>query len=329
MTPDVVVVGSFVQDLTFRCAEFPEAGETVLGEFAGGPGGKGSNQAVAARRAGVRTRFIGGVGRDSFATGARQFQRAEHIDSICVAKPGYRTATAVVTVDGAGRNRIVVAIGASAHLSPSDVPARLLRGAKVVVCQHEASLAVNRHVFRAGRRLGATTILNPAPMRDDFDPAILQLVDVLIPNESEFVALLARYRSATPQAAAGLPPPDGDLLRSLGPDELQQLCRIFGVPTVIVTLGDRGCFVSLPDRCEHLPAHAVTPVDSTGAGDAFVGAFSAGLVKFQADVLTAARFANAAAAISVTRQGTSESMPRAAEITRLLKTPAPKRPPRR
>jgi len=192
MRPRVVVVGSFVQDLTWKCVQFPRAGETVIGTFVTGPGGKGSNQAVACARAGVPTLFVGAVGRDVFADGARRFYRAEGIGARFVVKPRHATGTAAIFVDSEAQNEIIVALGASAQLRPRDVDPGLIRGAKVLVCQHEASLTVNAHAFRAARRAGATTVLNPAPMRADFDPAILELTDVLIPNESEFVALVNR-----------------------------------------------------------------------------------------------------------------------------------------
>ncbi len=314
MKPAVVVVGSYVQDLTWRCAELPRAGETVVGKFAAGPGGKGSNQAVAAARAGVPTAFIGALGRDEFAGVARAFYRAEGIAARFVTKPPHATGTAAILVDAAGQNQIIVALGANAALAPRDVPVSSIHGARVVVCQHETNLAVNAHVFRLARRAGATTVLNPAPMRADFDPRILALTDVLLPNESEFDALVRQldlaprknFRAAT--------------LAARSPAVLHGVCRRLGVPTVIVTLGARGCFVSQRDGFTALGAHRVKVVDTTGAGDAFAGGFSAGLVKFAGDHLAAARFANAVAALSATKFGTAPSMPTARAIAKFLRT---------
>ena len=313
MRPRVVVVGSFVQDLTWKCAQFPRAGETVIGTFVTGPGGKGSNQAVACARAGVPTLFVGAVGRDVFADGARRFYRAEGIGARFVVKPRHATGTAAIFVDSEAQNEIIVALGASAQLRPRDVDPGLIRGAKVLVCQHEASLTVNAHAFRAARRAGATTVLNPAPMRADFDPAILELTDVLIPNESEFVALVNRLGGRS----AGL---EESALAALAPEDLHRLCRALAVPSVIVTLGRRGCFVSLTGGSHtHLAGHGgLKVVDTTGAGDAFIGGFAAGLVRYGGDVLAAARQANAVAALSVTRFGTAPSMPREAQIRRFL-----------
>jgi len=325
MKPAVVVVGSFVQDLTFACEKFPMAGETTLGKFVTGPGGKGSNQAVAAARSGVVTRFIGAVGQDAFAAGAARFHRAEGIHSRLVPKPGHATATAGIIVNRAGENEIVVAIGASAQLRAGDVPASWLAGARVVVGQHEANLATNAYVFRRARRSGATTVLNPAPMRADFDPAVLRHVDVLIPNESEFVALVHRLPACAVLAGKSPFNANGAFcaahLTAVPPAALQQLCRAIGVAVVIVTLGKRGCFVSLPDRGAQLPAYPVKVVDSTGAGDAFVGGFAAGLVKFDGNPLAAARFGNVVAALSVTKFGAACSMPSQKAIAKFLKAP--------
>lgn len=325
MNPAVVVVGSYVQDLTWRCAALPHAGETVVGRFVTGPGGKGSNQAVAAARAGAATGFVGAVGRDAFARAARAFYRAEKISARFVEKPRRATGTAAILVDAAGQNQIIVALGANGALTPADVPASLVRRARVVLCQHETHLAVNAHVFRLARRAGVTTVLNPAPMRADFDPRILRLTDVLLPNESEFIALasqLGLWSAATRRRfESGLVRPHSKAPRATDPlprKTFHALCRKLGVPTVIVTLGARGCFVSQCDRYTLLRAHRVKAVDTTGAGDAFAGGFAAGLVKFDGDQLAAARFANAVAALSVTKFGTAPSMPTTREIARFI-----------
>lgn len=313
MKPQVVVVGSFVQDLTWKCAAFPQAGETVVGTFVTGPGGKGSNQAVAAGRAGARTLFVGAVGRDAFATEAKKFYRAEGIGARFVEKPPHATGTAGILVNAAGQNEIIVALGANAALRPTDVPAAALDSARVVVTQHETDLGTVAAVLRTAHRAGATTVHNPAPMRADFDPALLRHVDILIPNESEFAALMAlrkipAAKKLTAAAVATLPPAN-----------LHALCRTLGVPTVIVTLGAKGVLVSQASGPTLIPALKVKVVDTTGAGDAFCGGFAAGLVKFDGDILAAARFGNVVAALSVTKFGTAPSMPTTREIAAFLK----------
>ena len=301
MKPSIVVVGSFVRDLAFRCSSFPSAGETVLGTFTSGPGGKGSNQAVAAARAGVATRFVGAVGHDSLGAEAARFLRSEGIDARLPAKPGHSTGAAAIIVDSSSQNEIVVAIGASAALRPRDVPGRLIHGARVVICQGEANAEVNLHAFRIARGLGAVTVLNPAPMGPRFDRRILAVTDILVPNEHEFAALTGCRPARSPGA-------------------VHRAARSLGVPTVIVTLGRAGCLVSTASGWETLPGHRVRTVDTTGAGDAFVGGFAAGLVRFRGDLIRAARFGNATAALSVTRAGTAPSMPRRGEIDRFLRS---------
>lgn len=313
MQPQVVVVGSFVQDLTWRCAAFPQAGETVVGTFVTGPGGKGSNQAVAAGRAGARTLFIGAVGSDAFAADAKKFYRAEGIAARFIEKPAETTGTAGILVNASGQNEIIVALGANAALRPADVPVAALRSALVVVTQHENDLRTVAAVLRAARRAGAVTIHNPAPMRADFDPALLRHVDILIPNESEFAALINL------RAARGAKKLSAAQVAALPTTTLHALSRSLGVTHVLITLGAKGVLVSRPEGPTLIPSHRVKVVDTTGAGDAFCGGFAAGLVKFNGDLLAAARFGNAVAALSVTKFGTAPSMPTAKEIARFLK----------
>jgi len=312
----VVVVGSFVQDLCWRCREFPQAGETIVGVFRTGPGGKGSNQAVAAGRAGARTLFVGAVGRDVFGREAKAFYRTEGIAARFAEKLRQATGTAAILVNESGQNEIVVALAANAFLAKADVPAAALQKAEVVVVQLESNLATATYVLRTAQRAGVTTVLNLAPMRADFDPAMLADVDVLIPNETEFAALvnLLPVTGRRDFAEADL-----EALAS-APEELHALCRKLGPATVIVTLGKRGCFVSRVDGHASIAAHSgIKVVDTTGAGDAFVGGFAAGWVKTRGDVVAAARFGNAVAALSVTKAGTAPSMPTKAEIARFLK----------
>jgi len=312
--PKVVVVGSYVQDLTWKCRDFPRPGETTVGVFKTGPGGKGSNQAVAAGRAGVDTLFVGAVGCDDFAAQARSFYRAEKIACRLASKPAHPTGTAAIVVNATGQNEIVVALGANGHLKKADVPAGALRHARVVVSQLESNLATTAHVLKTAHKAGATTVLNPAPMRPDFSTALLAQVDILIPNETEFAALV-NLLPKTGVSAFG-----EAAIKDLPAAGLHDLCRKLGVPVVIVTLGSRGCFVSRTDGYTFIPAHTgLKVVDTTGAGDAFVGGFAAGLVSCRGDIVDAARFGNIVAALSVTKFGTAPAMPRVREIARFLR----------
>jgi ribokinase len=323
MKSPVVVVGSFVQDLAFYTKHFPLPGETVVGDFRPGPGGKGFNQAVAAARAGIGTLFVGAVGPDGAAARARQFARGAGLHVHLAEKPKHATGAAAITVNGAGQNHIIISLGANLGLKPRDIPLSLLAPAQVVVCQGESDYATVGYVLRTARRNGAITVLNPAPMRPEFDPAVLRHAEVLIPNESEFTALVKRCPSCATLLRSAPYNAGGEFteatLHALGPDALHRLCRCLQVPVVIVTLGARGCFVSQPDVYLRIHAHDVEVVDTAGAGDAFVGGFAAGLVKFRHNIFEAAHYASAVAALSVMQPGTAPSMPIAREIARFLK----------
>lgn len=312
-SPSVLVVGSLMQDLTFACATFPRAGETIVGKLRSGQGGKGSNQAIACGRTGVRTAFVGAVGEDSFAVKVENFYRQQRILCHLARKPKASTGTAVILLDAAGQNQIVIEPGANASLAPRDVPASWLSDAKVVVTQLESNLATTAQVLRRARRNGAITVLNPAPMRSEFDASLLQCVDVLIPNESEFASLV--------RLLPGMEQPDFSpaQLAKLDDDAMHQLCRRMDVATVIVTLGVKGCLVSTEQGWTKVPAHSVrNVVDTTGAGDAFCGGFAAGLVR-TGNLVEAARFGTAVAALSITRPGAADAMPTKQEIERFLR----------
>ncbi len=323
MKSAVVVIGSFVQDLAFYTKDFPRPGETVVGDFRPGPGGKGFNQAIAAARAGIPTLFIGAVGPDGSAHRIRPFARDAGLHTHFVEKPKHSTGAAVITVNGAGQNQIIISLGANLGLKPRDIPAPLLAPAQVVLCQGESDYATVGYVLRTARRNGAITVLNPAPMRPEFDPAVLRHTEVLIPNESEFTALVQQCPSCAALLRTAPYNTRGEFteetLHALTAEALHRLCRCLQVPVVIVTLGARGCFVSQPDVFLRINAHDVEVVDTTGAGDAFVGGFAAGLVKLKHNIFEAAHYASAVAALSVMQPGTAPSMPIAREIARFLK----------
>jgi ribokinase len=295
----------------------------VVGDFRPGPGGKGFNQAVAAMRAGAPTLFIGAVGRDSFGAGARRFAHAEGLRAMFAEQKKEPTGAAVIAINESGQNQIIVAAGANLALHKRDVPPAALQGAEVIVVQAESDLATTAQVLKLGRRNGAVTVFNPAPMRADLEVGLLRHVEVLIPNETEFFALVRRVPASAALLRSAAFREHGELtaenFTSLKADALHRLCRSLNVPIVIVTLGSKGCFVSQPDVYVRIQAHDVDAIDSTGAGDAFVGGFAAGLVKYKKNVIEAAHFANAVAALSVSRPGTAPSMPTAREIARFLR----------
>ncbi len=308
MASPVLVVGSFNQDLTWNTARLPAPGETTVGTFTTGPGGKGSNQAVACARTGLSTAFVGAIGDDTFGRALPAFYESEGIHHHLAIKPDHPTGNAGIWVDGTGQNEIIVALGSNLALRPADLPTGLIEAASVVLCQHEIDPAMTAWTLREAHRRGKTTILNPAPMISDFDPAVLESVSILTPNETEFADLL-RTAGHDPETA----------LARLDQAGLHQLCRKLGALTVIITLGERGCFISRSDCREMVPpVSGVKAIDTTGAGDAFVGGLASGLVQFDHDMAKAARYANTVAALSVTRRGTAPSMPRRVEIEALF-----------
>jgi ribokinase len=303
--PRVLVVGSANVDFAVRVERLPAPGETVTGgTLLVDHGGKGANQAVAARRLGAQVRFIGCVGDDASGEGVRQALAGEGIDVRgVVTVPGVATGTALIVVDAAGRNQIAVAPGANWHLTVDRAAPWIedFAWAQVVLCQLEIPPeTVAWALAEAGRR-GARTVLNPAPMRP-LPPAVLAAADCITPNAGEAERLTGLPLSG-PAGAATV----GPALLALGP-------RL-----AIVTLGEDGALVCEGAGPRIVPAFSVEAVDTTAAGDAFNGALAVGLGEGR-ELLEAVRFASAAAAIACTRPGAQASLPSRAEVDRLLAT---------
>ena len=302
--PRVLVVGSANVDFTVALARLPAPGETVTnGTLLVNHGGKGANQAVAARRLGADVRLIGCVGDDASGREVRAALAAEGIDASGVmASAEAATGTALITVDADGRNQIAVAPGANRALTVEHVTSRAddFAWAEVVVASCEVPLVTVRAALAAARRHRVPTILNPAPVPDsglDF----LDLVDYLTPNAGEASRL------------SGVPGTD-DADVSGAADAL----RARGARCVLVTLGERGVLVCGDAEAKRIPAPSVKAVDTTAAGDAFNGALAVALTEGRA--LTAALgFANAAAALACTRRGAQASLPKREEVLRLLR----------
>ncbi len=306
MAKKIVVLGSFVADVAFRAARLPAWGETLMGSgFALGPGGKGSNQAVAAARAGANVQMLSRLGDDAFGRLARDTWAADGIDASLVENCATPTGSAVILIDEVkGENAIIVVPGACFTLAPKDVEAAAaaIRSAGVLLTQLELPLDTVERGLRIAREAGVQTILNPAPAQPLSD-TLLALADFLIPNESEAALLTGLPVESVAQAEAAA--------RAL----LER-----GARCVIVTLGAQGALVCAKDAgAELVSSFSVGPVlDTTGAGDGFCGGFAAALSEGRT-VLDAARFGCATAGISVTRAGTAPSMPRRSEIDALLR----------
>jgi len=312
-TPLVTILGSYVQDHCWSVDRFPAVGETRVGRFSTGPGGKGFNQAVAAHRQGVATRFVGAIGADPLGDTARRFALAEGLDCVWQVVNEVPTATASILVDDAGRNLIVVDLAANRSLSASDAAGHIVAGTRVVLAQLETSIALVTAALRAARSVGALAMLNPAPLQPDLTPEVLALADLITPNETEFALLLAML---------GVPD-DVSELWQIDDLDLHALCRTTGVPSVVITLGEHGCFVSHGrDRRGDAAAYyrvkreSVRAVDTTGAGDAFSGALAAALAfadsgrPFSAAVM----HANRVAAISTEQVGAACAMPTRTQV---------------
>jgi ribokinase len=305
----VVVAGSINMDVVATADRHPRIGETVAGHavlyF---PGGKGANQAVAAARLGAPTTLIGRLGKDAFGDQSRTFLAAQGLDlSLVRETTDAHTGTAVITTANTD-NTIVVIPGANALVTAADVATTALAGDDIAVSQFEIPVPTVRAFFQRARAVGATTILNPAPVVE-FDRSLLGLVDVLILNETE-LGLVAKTElhehddhSRFTEAARSL---------QTGRDKI-----------ICVTLGKRGVLALVDGEPLIIAGRAVVAVDTTGAGDCYVGAVAAQLAGGR-PIRDALAYANVAASVCVQRMGAAPSMPTAAEVEMVLSTSRPR-----
>ncbi|MGY6518218.1 MAG: ribokinase [Lysobacteraceae bacterium] len=302
----VLVCGSFNLDHVWTTEQLPEPGATRSGRYASGPGGKGFNQAVGCARAGAATGFIGALGRDPAAELARSLAADNGIALFAQTVDHLPSGTAAVLVDGAGRNLIVVALGANLALSPAFVRRTVAahRGADVFLAQLESPVDTIRAGLEAAREAGQFTVLNPAPADARVDAGLLAACELVTPNETEFVAMVA---------GLGGPALDAGAVAGLDDAALLAACRVLGCPRVLVTLGGAGCVLVADGRVTHHAAAPVACLDSTGAGDAFNGALCARLTE-GATLDEAIGFATRYAGLSTERAGAALSMPTRAEL---------------
>lgn len=301
----VAILGIFVADLAFRAGRLPGIGETIAGSgFKMGPGGKGSNQAVAAARVGAKVTFISKIGRDEFGSNALATWKKEGITPRVVEMDDQSTGAAFIYVnDTNGDNAIIVVPGAAATITAADVDAAAdaIRSAAVFITQLEQPVAAAKRGLAIAREAGAVTIFNPAPA-ERFDDALYGLCDYVTPNESEATLLTGTEVKTVDDARKA-----GDIFLKKG------------AGTALITLGEAGALLHSKAQSTLVPAFKAGPVvETTGAGDAFNGGFAAALAE-GASPLEAARFGAAVAGISVTRAGTAPSMPTRSEVDALLK----------
>ena len=299
MKNKVVVVGSYNTDMTIKTKKLPGPGETVIGgHFSTGGGGKGANQAIAAARIGAEVTFVARVGNDLLGSEGIKRLNEEHINTKYIYRDNdLPTGVAFIVVDDKGENSIVVASGANANLSPTDIESASdeISSADILLIQLESPIESVYASIKSAHDNGVTVILNPAPAQE-LDNHILKYVDIITPNIVEAEML------------TGIKVTDVNSLQSI-------VNRFFdyGINDVIITLGSKGYFAGAHDAMKIIPALNVAPIDTTGAGDVFSGSLAAFLSEGMT-IEKAARMANAAASVSVTRLGAQDGAPKRVEI---------------
>ena len=305
MGKPIVVFGSFVVDLTSRSKGLPVPGQTILGSsFKLGPGGKGSNQAVAAHRAGADVTLVTKVGKDVFSSVALDFYRGEGMKTEYILQdPEGETGAAVIMVDEvSAQNEIVVVPGACGRITDADVEKcrSLIEGASILLLQHEINFDAQRKVIDIAHKAGVRIVLNPAPAVE-VPEEVLKKIDAVTPNETEA------------QVLTGV-----EVKTQADAEKAAELFLEKGVKNVVITMGALGAFATDGKRSEMLPRLQVNAIDTTGAGDAFNGGFVMALSEGK-DLFEALRYGNVTGALSVTKLGTAPSMPTRAEIDALMK----------
>ena len=301
----IIVAGSLNMDLVVQAPKIPIPGETVLGhDFGTFPGGKGANQAVAAARQGAEVTFVGRVGADAFGEQLLAGLGSEGIETRWIGTDSNApTGVALITLDAEGQNSIVVASGANHQLLPEHISAakRAFSEADLLLLQLETPLPTVMAAARRAKLLGLKVVLNPAPAQP-LPQELMALVDVLIPNESETALLTGMSIDSLQEAATAA----------------QELLT-FGVDCVVMTLGDQGALIVQPDQAPiQVPSYQVEVVDTTAAGDSFVGSFAVALATGQS-LETAVQRGCGAGALATTRLGAQPSIPTQKQVDDLLK----------
>lgn len=301
----IVVVGSSNVDTTLHVKDFPKPGETInASEVTMAAGGKGANQAVAAAKSGAETQFISRVGEDS--TGEFMLKQLKNYGvslEYVQTTAGQNTGHAYITLNDNGQNDIIIDHGANYSLSVSDIDAvsNLLGEVDCVIAQFETPLEATIEAFKLAKRQGAVTILNPAPAIKNIPQELLQLTDVITPNETESAAITGIEINE-----------ENDL--KLSAAKLHEM----GVSNVVITYGDKGAYISTAVAEKLVPAFKVSAVDTTAAGDTFLGFLAGNLNKDLTNIEQAAVIASRASSIAVQRLGAQPSIPTAKEVKDLM-----------
>jgi ribokinase len=310
--PNILVVGSLNADLVVRAPRFPQPGETISGEdLQVIPGGKGANQAVAAARHGANVGMLGRVGKDNFGDLLLENLRSNRVETELIRRDDASTGTAIIVVDADGQNSIVLSAGANGNVSSSDVENASFSIFNLLLLQMEIPTPTVLSAARRAKENGVRVILNPAPAKELADE-LIALADFIVPNETELSILTGMEVKDFPSAAAA-----------------SRKLRERGAQNVIVTLGSKGALLVTGEEVTHVEAYPVEVVDTTAAGDAFIGGFAAKLlesasllyVRKQApafQITSAVRYACACGALAATRFGAQPSLPTKEEVERFM-----------
>lgn len=301
--PDILVVGSLNADLVVRAPRFPQPGETISGDDLNiFPGGKGANQAVAAARLGANVSMLGRVGKDNFGDFLLENLKQNKVDSTLIQRDDSSTGTAIIIVDSSGQNSIVLSSGANGNVSIADVDNIPFANYQLLLLQLEIPLPTVLRAAQRAKESNTRVVLNPAPAKELPDE-LIALADFIIPNETELSLL-------TKQKVSDIASAESAARNLLGR----------GAKHVIVTLGGKGALIVNTETCKQVDTYLVNVVDTTAAGDAFIGGFATSLLENKS-LEEAVRFGCACGALAVTKFGAQPSLPTKEEVEKLISSP--------